>query len=944
MLKRLFPCMLLYIFVLQSTQAQKKHLTPDDYGKWQSLGAIDLSPNGEWIAYQVTVQEDNDTMFVTNRNTNKTYKLEFSSTPEFSKDNQWIAYRIGLPFKEVEKLRDQMKPVEFQMGLLNLATGKKEVIQNINRFGFSRDGKFLAAYLAPPKDSKDKGAVLLIKNLSDGTTRTIGNVTEYAFNKKSDHLAYIVESANQAGNSAELFHLNNYTLKVLASDTAKFSKLTWQKEGDGLAFFGNYRKDRYEEDNAIVYTYTNIYKTPTLRTFNPETAKDFPKGMRIFNGSNIALSDDMTTAFFGLRKWTYNELAKKDDKKPGDTLTKKDTARIDSTRAIISAKKGTTAEKMAGVDIWHWKDPEIQPRQKVTLGQDTVLSYVSAWNLDNNTFFQLSKEEAPYAQLTGNQKYAVVFTDKKYKPAFKEDFADAWLVNVKTGAEKLAFEKSLTGFYTFPRSSPDGKYLVYFKDKHWWSYEISSGKNINLTADIKTDFWNVRDDHPASRPAVGTAGWLKGDKEILLYDEYNVWSVKPDGKGARKLTEGEKDETIFRVTRLDFEEPYLDDAKPIFFTAYGDKTKKFGYYKLEKGKLEKLIFEDALVNRLVKAKDANALAYVKQNYDKSPALYVAENIHSKSAASSKPEVGTLIATTNKQQDSFYWGKSELVSFTNKKGKKMQGALFYPANYEPGKKYPMIVYIYETLSNTVHSYTPPSKRGSYNTTNFTTNGYFVFRPDIVYEINDPGMSAVNNVVPAVEEVLKTGMIDKDKLGIMGHSWGAYQTSFIITQTDMFKAAIAGAPLTNLISMSNSIYWNTGIPDARIFETSQGRFDGPWYERMEEHMRNSPMYQAANIKTPLLVAFGDKDGAVDWHQGIEMYSTLRRMQKPHIMLVYADENHSLAKKENQVDYQKRQKEFFDHYLLGKPAEKWISEGIPMQEKMKQKAKESPAPRAF
>ena len=274
---------------------------------------------------------------------------------------------------------------------------------------------------------------------------------------------------------------------------------------------------------------------------------------------------------------------------------------------------------------------------------------------------------------------------------------------------------------------------------------------------------------------------------------------------------------------------------------------------------------------------------------------------------------------------------------------MQGALFYPANYEAGKQYPMITYIYETLSNTVHSYSSPSQRSAYNTANFTSSGYFVFRPDIVYDINDPGVSAVNCVVPAVEEVLKTGMIDKTKVGLMGHSWGAYQTSFIITQTNLFSAACAGAPLTNLISMSNSIYWNTGTPDSKIFETSQGRFDGPWYEKMEDHMRNSPMYQAANINTPLLVAFGDKDGAVDWHQGIEMYSTMRRMQKPHIMLVYADENHGLAKKENQIDYQKRQREFFDYYLLGKTPEKWIVDGVSQQEKLKQKAKETP-PKAF
>jgi dipeptidyl aminopeptidase/acylaminoacyl peptidase len=919
---RLFSCLLTwcFLFPVTLTAQQKKMLTPDDYGKWQSIGTTDISPNGEWVAYQVLVQEDNDSLYLLNRSTNKSYKLEFASTPEFSGDNQWIAYRIGVPYKEAEKLRESMKPVEYKLGLLNLVTGKKEVIQNISRFGFSRNGKFLAVYLAPPKESKDKGAVLLVKNLSDGSTRTIGNVTEFAFNKKSDYLAYIVESANTAGNSVELFNLNAYTLKIIASDTAKFSKLTWQKEGDGLAFYNSFRKDNYEEDNAVVYSYTNLRKTPVLKIFNPESAAGFPSGMRVYNGSNITLSDDQSTVFFGIKPWTYNALARKDDKRPGDSMTKKDSVRIDSTRSVIAAKKGTTAEKLAGVDIWHWKDPEIQPRQKMTLGQDTVASFLSAWNLDNNSFFQLSKEDAPRAQLTGNQKYAVVYTEKKYKPAFKEDFADAWIVNVKTGASKLAFEKTISGFNTFPQSSPDGKYLLYFKDKNWWTYNIATGQNTNLTQNIKTDFWNVRDDHPASRPAVGMGGWLKNDKEVLLYDEYNVWSVNPDGKGARKLTDGDKDETMYRVTRLDFEEPYLDDTKPIFFMAYGDKSKKYGYYKLEKGKLERLVFEDQQVGRLVKARDANAFTYVKQDYDKSPALYFTDNFSS----------SRQLLATNPQQANYYWGRSELITYTNKAGKKMQGALFYPANYEPGKKYPMVTYIYETLSNTVHGYVPPSQRSPYNTTNFTSNGYFVFRPDIVYEVNDPGMSAVNCVVPAVEEVLKTGMIDKDKVGLMGHSWGAYQTSFIVSQTNIFKAAVAGAPLTNLISMSNSIYWNTGTPDAKIFETSQGRFDGPWYERMEDHMRNSPMYQASKIQAPLLVAFGDKDGAVDWHQGIEMYSTMRRMEKPFIMLVYADENHSLAKKENQIDYQKRQKEFFDHYLLGKPAQSWITEGVSQQEK--------------
>lgn len=922
MLKKILPvCSLLLLLSFFVTAQQKKKLDPEDYGKWQTIGATELSPNGDWIAYQVNIQKDNDSLFVTNRKTQKVYRLAFATSPEFSKDNQWLVYRIGVSYKEGEKLREQNKPIEYKMGLLNLETGKKETIESIARFGFSRDGKFLAAYLAPPKDNKDKGAVLLIKNLADHSTHTIGNVTEFLFNKKSDYLAYIVESANTAGNSVELLKLPDYSLKIIASDTLRFSKLSWQKEGEGFSFLKTFKKDTYEEENAIVYSYTGLYQSPVLKIFDPETATGFPKNMRIFNGYAPKLSDDMSAVFFGLKSWAIKP--KKEDKKTTDSTGK------DSTKTAL-VKKTDPDEKLPAVDIWHWNDPEIQPQQKLNYGRDKDASLLSVWNLLANSFYQLARENTPDALLTGNQAYAITSTDKKYKPAFKEDYADFYLVNTKTGEEKLLAEKSLAGFYTGPHSSPDGKYLYYFKDRNWWIYAIASGKTTNITQNIKADFTDVRDDHPASRPPAGLGGWLKNDRKILLYDEYNIWAVNPDGTGAEKITNGEKDEIIFRVNRVDFEEPFLDDSKPIYLSATGDKTKYTGFYKWENGQTEKLIYEGLMINRLAKAKDANTFSYVKQDYNLSPELFAGDNFSN----------DKMITGTNPQQENYYWGKSQLINYTNKSGKKLQGALFYPANYEPGKQYPMVVYIYEILSNTVHGYVTPSERSAYNTTNFTTNGYFIFRPDIVYETNDPGMSAVNCVVPAVKEVLKTGMIDKDKIGLMGHSWGAYQTAFIITQTDLFNAASAGAPLTDMISMSMSIYWNAGVPDQKIFETSQGRFDGSWYERMDAHIRNSPMFNASKIKAPLLVAFGDKDGAVDWHQGIEMYGTMRRMQKPHVMLVYADENHGLAKKENQIDYQKRQREWFDHYLLGKPAEKWITEGVSYLEKMKEREKKTPA----
>ncbi|RPE09367.1 S9 family peptidase [Chitinophaga lutea] len=923
-MQRFYVMLLALTAGISASAQQKKDLSPDDYARWQNIAGTALSHNGHWIGYQITVQEDNDTLYLVNNGNGKRFALEFASAPEFSKDNQWVAYKIGVSYKEAEKLREQKMPPKTNMGLLNLNTGRKEVISDVDNFGFSKNGKFLAVQLTPPKENKDKGSVVLLRNLADSTTRTIGNVTAFEFNKKSDYLAYIVESANQAGNSVELFNLGNYSLKVLASDTCKFSKLTWSKEGDGLTFFKTVKNDKYEEENAQVYLYAPLYKNPSLKIFDPSKQAGFPDSLRVNPASSLRVSDDLSLVFFNIRNWTKKkDAAKKDTAK---TAGKADTAKALAAKTD-TAKKSAPAvakkeDKPAAVDVWHWKDKEIQPRQKITYMQDKERSFQSVWNAATGRYFQLASDTTPSSMMGANQHYTLLANDAKYRPAFKEDYADYYIVNVRNGDKKLFGEKIVLSYGYAPQISPDGKYVLYYKDKHWFSYNTGTGATVNLTQHIGETFENYKDDHPAVKPPFGMGGWTKGDKEVLLYDEFDVYAVKPDGKGARKLTDGREEEIVHRVTRVDYEEPYLDDSQPIFMNLYGDKTKYFGYGKVEKGKFSRLAYDNVMYTGLIKAKEADVFSYVKMDYDQSPELYVSKAFQGEDK----------VASTNPQQKDYKWGRSELVSFTNKKGKKMQGALFYPADYQPGKQYPMVVYIYETLSNTVHFYTQPNRRSAYNTTNFTTGGYFIFRPDIVYDINDPGMSAVDCVVPAVEEVLKTGMIDKNKVGLMGHSWGAYQTSFIITQTDLFKAACAGAPLTNLISMSLSIYWNSGIPDQKIFETSQGRFDGPWYERMQEHMRNSPIYQAANIKAPLLVAFGDKDGAVDWHQGIEMYGTMRRMEKPHVMLVYADENHGLAKKENQIDYQQRQREWFDHYLLGKPAAKWITEGVSYVEKMK------------
>ncbi|MCD6345915.1 MAG: S9 family peptidase, partial [Bacteroidales bacterium] len=459
------------------------------------------------------------------------------------------------------------------------------------------------------------------------------------------------------------------------------------------------------------------------------------------------------------------------------------------------------------------------------------------------------------------------------------------------------------------------------------TYNIKTKVHTNLTGDLGVPFWNIRDDHPAEvRPPFGTGGWLKDDKYVLLNDEYDVWAVKPDGSDAQLLTSGRGDQNIFRLRKMDYKKDYLDPKEMFYFTVTGDKTKKSGFYKMKWGKEPQKLY---LVDKgrsgygIRKAKDADVFIFTQSTYEESPALYLAN--------ADFTDV-KLISATNPQQADYAWGKAELVNFVNKSGKELQGVLHYPANYEEGKEYPMLVYIYEIRSNSLYSYIKPSAKSFYNITNYVQQGFFVFQPDIVYRLDDPGMSAVECVVPAVEKVIATGMIDKDHIGLMGHSWGAYQTAFIITQTDLFSAAVAGAPLTDMISMYTEVYWNSGSPNQGIFETSQGRFTKPYWEILDKYIQNSPMFQAANINTPFLVAFGDKDGAVDWHQGIELYTTMRRMEKPYVMLVYAGENHAVRKKENMLDYTKKINEWYNYYLLGKKPASWITDGIPYLQKMK------------
>ncbi|MEX1182123.1 MAG: prolyl oligopeptidase family serine peptidase, partial [Gemmatimonadota bacterium] len=562
---------------------------------------------------------------------------------------------------------------------------------------------------------------------------------------------------------------------------------------------------------------------------------------------------------------------------------------------------------------WHAGDIEIIPEQKARAGIARLRNHVAAWHLDDDVFVQLANELTEDVTLSDGS-HAIGLDRQPYDRIrmFGPEYRDLYAIDIRTGERERFAERVQYQFGV----SPGGRYMLYVRDGDFWTYDTRTGERTNITAAVPTSFVDVEDDHTVpEKPMFGTGGWTTDDRSVLLYDKYDIWEVRPDGSRAVNLTNGAAERIRHRRMWLRPDHNVVDLSADVYVSLYGDTTKQSGYGRLRAGRpVERLVFLDRSVTRLGKAEDADVYAWRVEGFDDSPDYFVAG-----------PALdGVQVTRTNPFQAEYAWGRSELIDFTTTTGRDLQAALLYPAGYEPGRTYPMIVFFYEITSNTVHSYTAPSAETPYNPTVFTQNGYFVLRPDIVYRDRNPGLSAVEALVPAVEKAIGTGMIDADRVGIIGHSWGAYQTAFTITQTDMFAAAVAGAPLTNLISKYLSIFWNSGSTDARIFEIQQGRMGVPFWEDTESYIANSPVFHIEQMDTPLLVAFGTEDGAVEFNQGVELYNAARRADKQMVMLVYEGENHSLSKEPNKKDYHRRIMEWFGHYLKGEPAPKWIIEG--------------------
>lgn len=935
---------IILFFVVSFAYAQKKPLNHTVYDTWESVGTKQLSNNGVWAMYSILQQEGDAQLYITNLKTNAKLNIPRGMNSQFSNDSKFAVFNIRPLNKDLRQAKIKKKKVDElpkdSLGIANLTTSAITKVARVKSFKFPEEGSGVLAYLTEkpdtakkavkPAEKKDgefdfaddepaakgkteEGTDLVVKNLLTGTDKTYKFVTDYYFSKDGKQLVFACSGSKKdktAPQGVFLLNTEKGTLKTLIKGKGSFKNFAFDEESEHVAFVGEQSPEKQEVKEYNVY-----YNSLTLDT--AQILVDFdmpglPAKWSVSGDGKITFSKDGKKLFFGISPI----------KKPKDTT-------------IVDFE-------VAKVDVWNYKDDYLQPMQLKNAERDSKKSYLSVIDVYSSDpkVIPLTDLKLPDANLIAEGDAASVLASTDYGRRIESQWSgsttkDYYLVDTKNGQKKKIID-NLSGYAT---ASPAGNYVLYFDRKagSWNTYQVATGKVTVLTAGLSEKFVDEENDVPELPSAYGLATWTEGDKAVLIYDKYDIWSFSPDGKTAPKnITAGfgRANNLTFRYERVQLENRFERNADSKFVKAnelvwldgFNNATKENGFYRTNVGSVkapELVVMAKFKYSNLVKAKDADVYIYDKANYVESPNVYVTTDFKTE----------TKLSNTNPQQQTYNWGTAELVKWTTPKGYKAEGILYKPENFDPNKKYPMIAYFYEKLTDGLYTYQAPAPTPSrLNISYFVSNGYLVFAPDISYETGHPGKSAVEFINSGVESLKKNSWVDGTKIGIQGQSWGGYQVAYLITQNNMYAAAWAGAPVANMTSAYGGIRWETGMNRQFQYEKTQSRIGSTLWEKPELYIENSPLFMFPKVTTPVVVMANDADGAVPWYQGIEMFTGLRRLGKPVWMLNYNGEAHNLVQRQNRKDIQIREQQFFDYYLKGAKAPVWMTSGVPATEKGK------------
>ncbi|MFD2563313.1 alpha/beta hydrolase family protein [Aquimarina rubra] len=910
--------------------AQKRPLTHKDYDLWKSITDTKVSNTGKLIVSVIETSTKRGDGYIEIYNTENNKKFTFFNgyNSSITQDENFVIFKRKPKYETIRKEKKKKVKNEKQSkdDLFIYDVKNNKIYDSIVRASSYKipeesDGWLVIEKFKNEKPEKKKEDSLktkekdtvktklgkafkqnyaLVYNLKTKAKDTIFQIKDFVLSEEGSRFYYTKKNQKKKEKDLGVFEYDIVSRSKIVIDTTNYiyDKLSVDRTGKQFSYIA--AKDSTDLDSLRYQLF--YYKDQKLTNLVDTIGKNLRKNWELGDGQASFFSES------GNRLYFYS-------------------------KPKVEYQKDTTllADEVPQVDVWNWKDKMIQPEQNARFEELKNRAFISYYNTEKKSVVHIQDETFEDLIFDKNKEQRFILgatgtpydSQRSWVMPWTKDF---YVIDTYTGQKRLG----LTETALQPYLSPDGRYALYYDifKKHWFSLELSTLKKTNLTKKVKVVFYDEDDDHPMLPYPYGFGGFDK-DGNGLVYDKFDVWKISMSGetKPINITANSRKNKIEYRTQRLDSENQnnasYSNDE--LLITSFDMTTKASGLYVLRDNKLvEKIKPTEFYLNRYQKAKKGEVFTFRKQNFNTFQDLHY---------TSSGFENFTQITDVNPQKKNFKWGTAELFSWKAYDGKKLEGIIYKPEDFDPSKKYPLITYFYEKRSDSYNNYyTPRPSASIVNPSYLVSNGYIMFVPDIVYEDGKPGPSAYNCVVSGVEALEKLGYVDSENMGIQGQSWGGYQVAYLVTVTNKFKAAMAGAPVSNMTSAYGGIRWKSGLSRAFQYERTQSRIGKNLWEGFDLYIENSPLFGIPKIETPLLMMHNDKDGAVPYYQGIEMFMGMRRLQKPAWLLVYNDEAHNLRKEKNRQDLSIRMMQFFDHYLQGKPVPKWMASGVTRVDKGK------------